>query len=79
MYNEGKRRDAYSSVRVKIKLKDSETKDRRDYIEKYIMKSQKEIDISTSENGMIVTLSTCTSRTSIGRFIVQATASDKRE
>ena len=50
----------------------SKEKDRRTFLDDQIRKSQKETGLQTSENGRVLTLSTCTSRTENGRFIVQA-------
>lgn len=47
-------------------------KERRIFLDHQIRKSQKDTGIRPSENTKMITLSTCTSRTEDGRFIVQA-------
>lgn len=50
----------------------SDSKDRRSFLDGQIRKSQKDTRIMPTENGKMITLSTCTSRTEEGRFVVQA-------
>lgn len=50
----------------------SNQKEREAFIERQIIKSQKSTGIKRLTNKGIVTLSTCTSRTQDGRFVVQA-------
>lgn len=54
----------------------SNPKDRKEFIDKQIQKSQKETGINPTSNGRMITLSTCTSRTRQGRFVVQAIAAE---
>lgn len=47
-------------------------KARRSFLDKQIRKSQKDTRIRPTENGRMITLSTCTSQTVDGRFVMQA-------
>ena len=50
----------------------SVSKERRKFLDGQIRKSQKKTRMSPSENRRMITLSTCTSHTEDGRFVVQA-------
>lgn len=50
----------------------SDVKDRRSFLDEQIRRAQKYTGIRPSVDGRIITLSTCTSRTENGRFVVQA-------
>ena len=52
-------------------------KERRAFFDKQSRKSQKETGIKPGEKDKMITLSTCTSRTQKGRFVVQAVCLDQ--
>lgn len=66
--NTDKDRDVYT-----VDLPDE--KERREFFSNQINKSQQNTGVHTVNKGRIITLSTCTSRTQRGRFIIQAVCS----